>query len=78
MVILLTILQIIFSIIVVSISTYGIITSNYELNFLMIFILGLVMLILGIKEFQREKKVFAWYFIGVFLFLVFVSIKYLF
>ncbi|MGE7115129.1 DUF3953 domain-containing protein [Lysinibacillus sp. NPDC047702] len=44
----------------------------------MIFFLGLVMLILGIKEFQRERKVFAWYFIGVFLFLVFVSIKYLF
>ncbi|MGE7947924.1 hypothetical protein [Lysinibacillus sp. NPDC093688] len=38
----LTILQIVFSIIVVSLSTYGIITSDYSLNFLLIFILGLL------------------------------------
>lgn len=75
MIILLTILQIIFSIIVVSLSTYGIITGDYQLNFLMIFFLGLLMLILGIKEFQREQKVYGWLFIGVFLFIEYVSIQ---
>ncbi|AMO33754.1 DUF3953 domain-containing protein [Lysinibacillus sphaericus] len=71
----LTILQIIFSIIVVSLSTYGIITDDYQLNFLMIFFLGLLMLILGIKEFQREQKVYGWLFIGVFLLIEYVSIQ---
>ncbi|MDR0158850.1 DUF3953 domain-containing protein [Lysinibacillus sp. fkY74-1] len=75
MIILLTILQIIFSIIVVSLSTYGIITDDYQLNFLMIFFLGLLMLILGIKEFQREQKVYGWLFIGVFLLIEYVSIQ---
>ncbi|MGC7930416.1 DUF3953 domain-containing protein [Lysinibacillus sp. VIII_CA] len=75
MIILLTILQIIFSIIVVSLSTYGIITDDYQLNFLMIFFLGLLMLILGIKEFQREQKVYGWLFIGVFLFIEYVFIQ---
>ncbi|MBG9753871.1 DUF3953 domain-containing protein [Lysinibacillus sphaericus] len=71
----LTILQIIFSIIVVSLSTYGIITDDYQLNFLMIFFLGLLMLILGIKEFQREQKVYGWLFIGVFLLIEYVFIQ---
>lgn len=75
MIILLTILQIIFSIIVVSLSTYGIITDDYQLNFLMIFFLGLLMLILGIKEFQREQKVYGWFFIGVFLLIEYLSIQ---
>ncbi len=75
MIILLTILQIIFSIIVVSLSTYGIITDDDQLNFLMIFFLGLLMLILGIKEFQREQKVYGWLFIGVFLLIEYVSIQ---
>ncbi len=75
MIILLTILQIIFSIIVVSLSTYGIITDDYRLNFLMIFFLGLLMLILGIKEFQREQKVYGWLFIGVFLLIEYVFIQ---
>ncbi|WP_375106382.1 DUF3953 domain-containing protein [Lysinibacillus fusiformis] len=74
MVILLTILQIVFSILVVSFSTYGIITGDYRLNFLMILFLGVLLLILGLKEFQKERKVNGWLYIGVFLFLVFVSI----
>jgi len=72
---LLKILQIIFSIIVCSLAAYGLITHDYQLNFLMIFSLGLLMLILGIKEFQREQKVYGWLLIGVFLFSVFVTIQ---
>ena len=71
----LKILHIIFSIIVVSIAAYGLITHDYQLNFLMIFFLGLLMLILGIKEFQQDRKVYGWFLIGVFLFSIFVSIQ---
>lgn len=75
MVALLTILQIVFSIIVVSLSTYGIITSDYQWNFLLIFFLGLLILIFGMKEFQRGQKVYGWIYIGVFLFIEYVSIQ---
>ncbi|EON72141.1 DUF3953 domain-containing protein [Lysinibacillus sp. UGB7] len=71
----LKILQIVFSIIVISLSAYGLITRDYQLNFLMIFFLGLFMLILGIREFQRERNVYGWLLIVVFLFSVFVSIQ---
>ncbi|WP_336636735.1 DUF3953 domain-containing protein [Lysinibacillus fusiformis] len=75
MVVLLKILQFIFSIIVVSLSAYELITKNYQLNFLTIFFLGLVMLIWGIREFQQERKVYCCLLIAVFLFSVFVSIQ---
>lgn len=71
----LKILQIVFSIIVVALSIYGIITSDYSLNFLLIFILGLLMLVLGMKEFQRERKAYGSLMITLFLFLVYVSIQ---
>ncbi|MED3803558.1 DUF3953 domain-containing protein [Lysinibacillus xylanilyticus] len=71
----LKILQIVFSIIVVSLSAYGLITRDYQLNFLTTLFLGLFMLTLGFKEFQRESKFYGWLLIGVFLFSVFVSIQ---
>ncbi|KPN94948.1 hypothetical protein AO843_22085 [Lysinibacillus sp. ZYM-1] len=71
----LKILQIVFSIIVVSLSAYGLITKNYQLNFLTIFFLGLVMLVWGIREFQQERKVYGWLLIVLFLFSVYVSIQ---
>lgn len=71
----LKILHIIFSIIVVSIAAYGLITHDYQMNFLMIFFLGLIMLLLGIGEFQQKRKVYGWFLIGVFLFSVYVSIQ---
>ncbi|WP_332870795.1 YczI family protein [Lysinibacillus xylanilyticus] len=73
--VLLKILQIVFSIIVGSLSAYGLITRDYQLNFLTILFLGLFMLTLGIKEFQRENKFYGWLLLGVFLFSVFVSIQ---
>lgn len=75
MVVLLKILQFVFSIIVVSFSAYGLITKNYQLNFLTTFFLGLVMLVWGIKEFQQERKVYGWLLIVLFLFSVYVSIQ---
>ncbi|GAB0168194.1 DUF3953 domain-containing protein [Lysinibacillus sp. CTST325] len=71
----LKILQIIFAIIGISLSAYGLITRDYQLNYLMIFFLGLFGLILGIKEFQRERKAYGWLLIGLFLFSVYVSIQ---
>ncbi|WP_332838556.1 DUF3953 domain-containing protein [Lysinibacillus fusiformis] len=41
----------------------------------MIFFLGVLLLIFGLKEFQKKRKVNGWLFIGVFLFSIFVSIN---
>ncbi|MGE7805367.1 DUF3953 domain-containing protein [Lysinibacillus sp. NPDC096215] len=41
----------------------------------MIFFLGLIMLILGIREFRQKRNVYGWFLIGVFLFSIFVSIQ---
>ncbi|MGE8034130.1 DUF3953 domain-containing protein [Lysinibacillus sp. NPDC093692] len=71
----LKILQIVFAIIGISLSAYGLIRRDYQLNFLMIFFLGLFGLTLGIKEFQRERKAYGWLLIGLFLFSVYVSIQ---
>ena len=41
----------------------------------MIFFLGLTMLVMGLEEFQNERKVMGWFLIGAFLFLLYVSIE---
>lgn len=71
----LKILQIVFSIIGISLAAYGLITQDYQLSFLMIFFLGLSMLILGTQELQRERKVYGLFLIGVFLFSMYASIQ---
>ena len=71
----LKILPIVFGIIVIALSTYGLITRDYQFNFVTIFFLSLSMLTLGIYAYQSERKAYAWFLIGVFLFLVYVSIQ---
>ncbi|MFJ3386896.1 MULTISPECIES: DUF3953 domain-containing protein [unclassified Lysinibacillus] len=71
----LKILQIVFAIIGISLSAYELITRDYQLNYLMIFFLGLFVLTLGIKEFQRKRKAYGWLMIALFLFSVYVSIQ---
>lgn len=66
----LKLLQIVFASIVIALSAYGLISRDYNLNFLMVFILTL-----GIEEFQRERKVYGWLLMGLFLFSVYVSIQ---
>ncbi|MFA1738206.1 DUF3953 domain-containing protein [Lysinibacillus fusiformis] len=67
--------QIISSMIGIVLSIYGLMTHDYRLNFLMILFLGLFMLTLGINEFRRERKLYGWFLVGVFIFSVYVSIQ---
>ncbi|WP_285292006.1 YczI family protein [Bacillus sp. ISL-18] len=41
----------------------------------MIFLLGLTMLIFGLEEFRKERKMYGWLMVVVFLFSLFVSIQ---
>ncbi|KGA80683.1 hypothetical protein KQ41_17745 [Lysinibacillus fusiformis] len=67
------ILQIVFAIITVSLSAYLLITRDYDLIFLMILFSVLFMLTKGIEAFQRERKVYGWLLIDIFLFAVYIS-----
>ncbi|MGG0287580.1 DUF3953 domain-containing protein [Peribacillus butanolivorans] len=73
---LLKILRIVFSIIVLFLSGYGLITENFELSSFMIFFLGGLMLVTGLAELQKDRKRFWGYMsIIVSLYAFFVSIQ---
>jgi hypothetical protein len=71
----LKILRYVLSIATFLLAVYGLITKKIEFNHIMIFLLGLTMLVMGIEEFQKERKIIGLLLVGVFLFSVFVSIK---
>ncbi|MFB6805055.1 DUF3953 domain-containing protein [Peribacillus butanolivorans] len=72
----LKILRIAFSIIVLILSGYGLITENFELSSYMIFFLGALMLVTGLAELQKDRKRFWGYMsIIVSLYAFFVSIQ---
>ena len=70
----LKILQILFSIIVVVLAGYGLFTKDFQFQAYMILFIGLTMLVLGLQEFKRNKKLSGWILIGVFVFSIIVSI----
>ena len=71
----LKILQILFSIITVALASYGLLTQDFQLGAYMILFLGLAMLVSGLQEFQKNKKITGWMLIGVFAFSIFVAIQ---
>lgn len=71
----LKILQIIFSIITVAFAGYGLFTRDFQFQAYMMLFLGLTMLVLGLQEFKRNKKVTGWMLIGVFAFSIFAAIQ---
>lgn len=71
----LKILQIIFSIIAVAFAGYGLFTKDFQFQGYMILFLGLTMLVAGLQEFKRNKKITGWMLIGVFVFSTFVAIQ---
>ncbi|WP_062239976.1 DUF3953 domain-containing protein [Fictibacillus sp. FJAT-27399] len=71
----LKILRRLLSIITLIFATYGLIAGNFKYNPIMIFLLGLVMLIMGVEEFQRKQRAKGWLLIAVFLLSTYVSIE---
>lgn len=56
-------------------AVYGLITSDFNFQPYMMFFLGLMLLVMGVEEFQKERKAYGWLLVVVFLFLLFVSIQ---
>ena len=71
----LLILRVIFAVIVAIIGGYGLITKNFEFQSYMLFFLSLMMLVMGLEEFQKGRKVYVWISLVAFLFLLFVSLQ---
>ncbi|MFC7687511.1 DUF3953 domain-containing protein [Ureibacillus sp. GCM10028918] len=68
------ILKVIFSVIAAFIAGYGLITKNFEFQSYAMFFLSLMMLVMGLEEFRKDRKVMGWISIIVFLFLLFVTL----
>lgn len=60
---------------IVIVAFYELITSNFELQSVMLFLLSILMLVMGLEEFRKDSKLLGWVFIAVFLFTLFVSIQ---
>ncbi|MFD0824692.1 DUF3953 domain-containing protein [Neobacillus sp. M.A.Huq-85] len=71
----LKVLRSVLSIVTFLFTSYGLITKNFEFNFIMIFLLGLTILIMGLEEFRKERKMYGWLMVVVFLFSLFASIQ---
>lgn len=69
------ILRYVLSVITLLLASYGFITKDFKLGDIMIFFLGLTLLVMGLEEFQKERKVMGWFLIAVFLFSLYVSIE---
>ncbi len=68
-------LQIIFSIIVISLAGYGLITEDFRFHPYMMVFLGLVMLVIGLRDFQRGKEGNGWLSIVSCILILLVSIQ---
>ena len=51
-----------------ALASYGLISNDFQFQSYMILFLGLTMLVLGLQEFKRDKKLSGWILIGVFAF----------
>ena len=71
----LKILQIILSIIVISLAGYGLITEDFKFQPYMMLFLGLMTLVMGLRGFQKGQKGYGWISIVVFISILFVTIK---
>lgn len=71
----LKLLQVILSIIVISLAGYGLITEDSRFQPYMMLFLGVTMLVMGLREFQKGHKGYSWLYLVVFLFILFVTIE---
>lgn len=62
------------AIVVITLSGYSLITKDFSLMSYMMFALGLLMLVMGITEFQRMKKANAIMIVFASTFIFFVAI----
>ena len=70
---LLTILHTLFAVITLGLALLGLITKNFDYQYYMLLSMGLMILVMGIKEIQKEKKFFAYPMLLAAAFILFVA-----
>ncbi|PIC71537.1 hypothetical protein CSV77_04040 [Sporosarcina sp. P16b] len=71
----LILLRLVFAALAALFAGYGIITQEFRLSPYIILFLGLALLVMGLEEFRKKRKVYGSFCIVVFLFSLYVSIE---
>ncbi|MGP4063310.1 YczI family protein [Oceanobacillus sp. M65] len=71
----LKILRFIFVAVAIFFAVYGLTTGDFKFQPYMVFFVGLMMLVMGLEEFKKERKLYGVLLVIAFLFLLFVSLK---
>lgn len=71
----LTILQILFAALTLGLAIFGLLTENFDYQYLMTLSMGVMILVMGVRELQKEKKAFAYFMILTAAFMLYVSIE---
>ncbi len=70
---LLTILHILFAVLTFGFAVYGLLTKNFEYQNFMILSMGMMMLVMGLKEFRGKRKWVAYLMFLAAAFILFVA-----
>lgn len=70
-------LQIILSITSISLAGYALITKDFKFQGYMMLFLGLTMLVIGLRSFQKGQKDFGWLNIGVYIYFICINHQFL-
>ena len=71
----LKILRYVFATLVLLFVLYGFITRSFAYQPYMIFFLGLMMLIIGLEEYQKGRKLGSWLGLGGFFYAMYVAVE---
>lgn len=72
---LLTILHILFGVLTFGLAIFGLLTKNFDYQYVMFFSMSMMMLIIGIKEFRQKRKAIGYTLVLVAAFALFVAIQ---
>ncbi|ANU12341.1 hypothetical protein BBH88_18620 (plasmid) [Planococcus antarcticus DSM 14505] len=69
----LTILHILLAVLTLGLALFALLTQNFDYQYYTLLSLGLMILVMGIKELRKEKKIFAYLIILVAAYILFVA-----
>ena len=70
---LLTILHILLTVLTLGLALFALLTQNFDYQYYTLLSMGLMILVMGIKELRKEKKGFAYFIILAAAFVLFVA-----
>ena len=70
---LLTILHILLTVLTLGLALFALLTQNFDYQYYTLLSMGLMILVMGIKELRKEKKIFAYFIILAAAYILFVA-----